>query len=298
VQWTTAVLALVVSVWPIAIVGGQTETVDEGVVPVDEAQLIVELGATGVEQLSGVIVAIIDGQIEVELASGERVVLSATAESGEDITAVIGSVIRIDPRSADEDGWVLVEGLTEPPGSDSDLESPLGPTIEVGTPEPTAVPNTPTAISTSRPACDPSYPDFCIPPPPPDINCTAFTQRNFRVLAPDPHNLDGNKDGIGCVGPAATAPPNRTATAAPTATRPPSTAVGTAVPTATRTASPLPTLSVSAAAPCQVGQIKGNKNSKIYHVPAGSSYAQTKANVECFDTEAQALAAGYVKAKN
>lgn len=46
--------------------------------------------------------------------------------------------------------------------------------------------------------CDPSYPDVCIPPKPPDLDCKDITYRNFRVLLPDPHNFDGNKDGIGC----------------------------------------------------------------------------------------------------
>lgn len=45
--------------------------------------------------------------------------------------------------------------------------------------------------------------------------------------------------------------------------------------------------------PCAVGQIKGNRNSKIYHTPGQRDYAKTKLNVQCFDTEAEALAAGY-----
>jgi hypothetical protein len=48
------------------------------------------------------------------------------------------------------------------------------------------------------PACHPSYPDFCIPPPPPDLNCEDIPRNNFTVLSPDPHQLDGNEDGIGC----------------------------------------------------------------------------------------------------
>jgi hypothetical protein len=52
------------------------------------------------------------------------------------------------------------------------------------------------------------------------------------------------------------------------------------------------------AAPCQLGQIKGNRNSKIYHVPGGGSYSQTKANVQCFPSESEAQAAGYRKALN
>jgi len=39
---------------------------------------------------------------------------------------------------------------------------------------------------------------FCIPPPPPDLDCADIVPRKFRVLAPDPHHFDGNHDGIGC----------------------------------------------------------------------------------------------------
>ena len=54
---------------------------------------------------------------------------------------------------------------------------------------------TPTRIAEN---CDPSYPDVCIPPKPPDLNCDDIPFRDFRVLQPDPHRFDGNKDGIGC----------------------------------------------------------------------------------------------------
>ena len=46
--------------------------------------------------------------------------------------------------------------------------------------------------------CNPSYPDFCIPPPPPDLDCKDIPQKRFTVLQPDPHRFDGDKDGIGC----------------------------------------------------------------------------------------------------
>lgn len=49
--------------------------------------------------------------------------------------------------------------------------------------------------------CDPAYPDVCIPPPPPDLQCADVAFRNFRVFAPDPHNFDGNDDGEGCEAP-------------------------------------------------------------------------------------------------
>jgi hypothetical protein len=46
--------------------------------------------------------------------------------------------------------------------------------------------------------CDPSYPDICIPPPPPSLNCEDVGFLSFRVLSPDPHGFDGDNDGIGC----------------------------------------------------------------------------------------------------
>lgn len=50
--------------------------------------------------------------------------------------------------------------------------------------------------------CDPSYPDVCIPPieMTGDLDCGQVEDRRFRVVPPDPHNLDGNHDGVGCEG--------------------------------------------------------------------------------------------------
>ncbi len=50
----------------------------------------------------------------------------------------------------------------------------------------------------ARTECDPAYPDVCIPPPPPDLDCPDIPYRRFRVLPPDPHRFDGDHDGIGC----------------------------------------------------------------------------------------------------
>jgi hypothetical protein len=48
-------------------------------------------------------------------------------------------------------------------------------------------------------SCHPSYPDDCIPPAPPDLNCDDISVRNFQVVGTDPHGFDGdNNDGIGC----------------------------------------------------------------------------------------------------
>lgn len=46
--------------------------------------------------------------------------------------------------------------------------------------------------------CDSSYPDVCIPPYPPDLDCPDIEFRRFEVRGPDPHGFDGDNDGIGC----------------------------------------------------------------------------------------------------
>jgi micrococcal nuclease len=66
------------------------------------------------------------------------------------------------------------------------------------------VPTTPPVVQPAAPAqqpagnCHPSYPDVCIPPSPPDLNCPDVPYKRFRVLPPDPHGFDRDKDGIGC----------------------------------------------------------------------------------------------------
>ena len=48
-------------------------------------------------------------------------------------------------------------------------------------------------------SCHPSYPDVCIPRPPPNLNCgDDGVPENFEVSGSDPHGFDGNNDGIGC----------------------------------------------------------------------------------------------------
>jgi micrococcal nuclease len=68
-------------------------------------------------------------------------------------------------------------------------------------------PSTPVAAparsTTPQPAaqtsnCSPAYPDVCIPPGPPDLDCGDISQRRFTVVAPDPHRFDGDGDGVGC----------------------------------------------------------------------------------------------------
>jgi hypothetical protein len=54
--------------------------------------------------------------------------------------------------------------------------------------------------TTPKPAanCDPSYPDFCIPPAPPDLDCPDIAHKDFTVRGSDPHGFDRDRDGIGC----------------------------------------------------------------------------------------------------
>lgn len=51
---------------------------------------------------------------------------------------------------------------------------------------------------TTQRNCDASYPDFCIPSPPPNLNCPDIPQKRFTVTGPDPHGFDRDNDGIGC----------------------------------------------------------------------------------------------------
>ena len=56
----------------------------------------------------------------------------------------------------------------------------------------------PEMIVESENNCDPSYPDVCIPPYPPDLDCGEIRYANFKVLQPDEHGFDADNDGIGC----------------------------------------------------------------------------------------------------
>jgi micrococcal nuclease len=81
------------------------------------------------------------------------------------------------------------------PAAPTAAAAPPTATLAATAPSPTPIP-APTAASASN--CHPSYPDVCIPPPPPDLDCPQIPFKNIRVLPPDPHRLDGNKDGVGC----------------------------------------------------------------------------------------------------
>jgi uncharacterized repeat protein (TIGR01451 family) len=73
-------------------------------------------------------------------------------------------------------------------------------------PSPPSPPPSPGPASPPPPpsagGCHPSYPSVCIPPPPPDLDCADIPYRDFAAPLnapdPDPHDLDGDEDGVGC----------------------------------------------------------------------------------------------------
>ncbi len=99
--------------------------------------------------------------------------------------------LAVDPREHD----ALVREIADCPGAEMpyDPAPPSGRTGGGATPGPSSG-----ATFESGGVCDPAYPTVCIPPPPPDLDCGEIPYRNFKVLAPDPHHFDGDKDGIGC----------------------------------------------------------------------------------------------------
>ena len=54
----------------------------------------------------------------------------------------------------------------------------------------TPLTSTESSVSPVSSHCDPSYPDFCIAPPPPDLNCPDIPQKGFTVTGSDPHGFD------------------------------------------------------------------------------------------------------------
>ena len=85
-----------------------------------------------------------------------------------------------------------------------DKQVPLWPETSPSTPPDATAPAPTPTVPQIQPAvealgtCDPSYPDVCIPPPPPYLDCGDIEFRRFTVVPPDPHEFDGNADGVGC----------------------------------------------------------------------------------------------------
>lgn len=54
------------------------------------------------------------------------------------------------------------------------------------------------ATPVGGPNCAPNYPTVCIAPPPPALDCRDIPYAAFPVVGADPHQFDGNGNGIGC----------------------------------------------------------------------------------------------------
>ena len=49
--------------------------------------------------------------------------------------------------------------------------------------------------------------------------------------------------------------------------------------------------------PCKENQVKGNRDSRLYHVPTGTFYNNTFEGIDCFDSAKEAEAAGYTESQ-
>jgi micrococcal nuclease len=85
-------------------------------------------------------------------------------------------------------------GISGPPAKQNAAPAPIAQALPTTTAGPQPAP-----VASS---CAASYPDACIVPPPPDLDCRDIPSRRFRVVYdvpdPDPHHFDGDHDGIGC----------------------------------------------------------------------------------------------------
>ena len=108
--------------------------------------------------------------------------------------AVIDQRFCNDSEFASEE-WAQHYGCGPATLEEQEESTPSQPPSVTPTPPPSPPPSPPKETESN---CDPSYPDVCIPPPPPDLDCPDVPYKNFRVLPPDPHKFDGDKDGIGC----------------------------------------------------------------------------------------------------
>jgi micrococcal nuclease len=74
--------------------------------------------------------------------------------------------------------------------------------VETGTSGGAVAATTPRPLVPAHGSCDPSYAGACVPPPPPDLDCSDLRAKGLplpvRVVGVDPHRLDGDGDGYGC----------------------------------------------------------------------------------------------------
>jgi hypothetical protein len=97
-------------------------------------------------------------------------------------------------------GGPAIPPATQTAAARSGATTPATATPVRAQPAATTKPGSTTPVAT-RPRgtnCDPSYPTICLPPPPPDLDCSQIVEKNFKVLPPDPHHLDRDGNDLGC----------------------------------------------------------------------------------------------------
>jgi len=104
----------------------------------------------------------------------------------------------LDAREQQRGLWSQQTCAGEHGPADGAQPSPVPSPVAAPQPAPNPVPPPPEPTGAPASNCDPAYPDVCIPPPPPDLDCGDIPYRNVRVLPRDPHRFDRDKDGIGC----------------------------------------------------------------------------------------------------
>jgi hypothetical protein len=142
----------------------------------------------------------------VNLPTGQRPTVTATAARNWD--DLNGYVVRLTADVRTENVVQIVVFKRLPAAAAS---QPTAVPQSTAAPKPAAAATptrAPATAAAPKPAvsgnCHPSYPDFCIPPPPPDVDCGSPViagRKNFRVTGPDVHRLDqGGRPGVACEG--------------------------------------------------------------------------------------------------
>jgi endonuclease YncB( thermonuclease family) len=194
--------------------GAVTEVVDGDTIKVDGQTVRLigmdtpEIGRCGYDEATAAMGALVAGQV-----------VTLTAVAGRDDTDKYGRLLRYVDVNGTDVGLREIDlglGVARYDGRDGYGAHPrqdayiaadaAAADITCPTPEPAAAAPAPVAPaplvgSAGGGSCDPSYPTVCIPPAPPDLDCRDISFRKFTVLSPDPHNFDGNHDGVGCEGP-------------------------------------------------------------------------------------------------
>jgi hypothetical protein len=139
------------------------------------------------------------------------ITIVATALSNEEQSPIGGSQVLNAGWSSPNSMIVKVNGSSSLYDADliTVVVSPYGTPMPITEEPPTSIDNqpqpttetpynTPNTQSANGSNCDSSYPDFCIQPPPPTVNCSDIPQKGFTVLSPDRHDLHRDGNGIGC----------------------------------------------------------------------------------------------------